>query len=445
MNTDGGDVMPPDGRTAAGAARFPLAGSALRMFLRAALVALLALPVLAIAVAWLCFDDRQAIVRSAQLTPQDIEKARRLIESQDPRNARPGKWRTLIVGEEELDLMLNYAAFHFGNGAARVALQPGTARLQASIEVATSPFGRFVNVDATLRDAGAIPRVERLRIGRMPVPAPLADRLVREGLQRLAGTGRGALVADAVKAVSIGERRLAVTYVWTDAMTARARSVLLAPEDQARLRIYHDRLVQVSATAPASVSLADLMPPLFRLASERGAGESIARENRAAILVLALYVNGKGLAEIVSAAAQWPRAAPRRVTLAGRDDFPRHFLISAVIAAEAGSPLADAVGLQKEIEDARGGSGFSFNDIGADRAGTRFGEVAVQSPARAAALARTIAAGVREGDFMPDVADLPEFMQEAEFRRRYGGIGAPAYNATMAAIEARVASLPLLR
>jgi len=133
------------------------------------------------------------------------------------------------------------------------------------------------------------------------------------------------------------------------------------------------------------------------------------------------------------------------VTLAGRDDFPKHFLISAAIASEAGSPLADAIGVYKEIDDSRGGSGFSFNDIGADRAGTRFGEVASRSPERARKLARALAAGAAESDFMPDVSDLPEFMQEAEFKRRYGGVGGPGYARMMATIEARVASLPLLR
>ncbi len=412
---------------------------------RALLLVLLALPVLAIALVWLAVEDRPAIVRSAQLTPQDIENAKRAIERQDPRNARPGARRRFVVDEAELDLMLNYAAYHFGNGAARVELEPGAARLRASVELPRNPFGRFANIDTTLRAAGPLPRIERLRIGRVSVPAPLADYLWRTGLRQLAGTDRGELVADAVKAVSFAQGRLTLIYVWTDAMADRARSVLLSPEDQARLRAYHDRLVAALAVAPRSVSLAEIMAPLFALAHERGASGDIVRENRAAILVLALYVNGKGLTEIVAAARQWPRAAPRQVTLAGRDDFPKHFLISAAIAAEAGSPLADAIGLQKEIEDARGGSGFSFNDIGADRAGTRFGEVAIVSQRRAAELALAIAAGARESDFMPDVADLPEFMPDAEFKRRYGGIGAPAYNEMMAMIDARVASRPLLR
>ena len=74
---------------------------------------------------------------------------------------------------------------------------------------------------------------------------------------------------------------------------------------------------------------------------------------------------------------------PLIVTLQQRWDYPLHFLISALVAAEAGTPLADAVGLWKELTDARrGGSGFSFEDLAADRAGTRFGELAIRDPAR---------------------------------------------------------------
>jgi hypothetical protein len=134
--------------------------------------------------------------------------------------------------------------------------------------------------------------------------------------------------------------------------------------------------------------------------------------------------------------------APRSVTLAGRDDFPKHFLISATLAAQGGGALADAVGVFKEVDDARHGSGFSFNDIAADRAGTRFGELAVGSAAR---LQAAVAAGMAEPDFMPDVRDLPEFMPEADFMRRYGGIGAPAYGRMMSEIEARIAARPLYR
>lgn len=417
----------------------------MRFLARAFLLLLFALPILAIAAVWLCFQDAPAVVRSVQLTPQDIENAKRIIDQHDPRKVTSGGARTVAISEEELDLMLNYAASRFGRGAARAALRAGTVRLQASAEIPQSPFGRYVNVDATLRETGTLPRFDHLQIGRLSVPATVADYLLREGLRRMVATDRGELAAEIVKGASVADGRLTVTYVWSSEIEERARAVLLSPADQARLRAYHDRLVETVAKTPNKVSLAALMPPLFQTVLERGTGGDVATESRAAIVVLAFYANGTGLAAIAPAAAQWPRPARRTVTLAGRDDFPKHFLISAAIAAEAGSPLADAVGLHKEIADSRGGSGFSFNDIGADRAGTRFGEIASQSPERARKLAQALASGVKESDFMPDVSDLPEFMPEAEFKRRYGGIGGPGYKKMMATIEARVASRPLLR
>jgi hypothetical protein len=302
-----------------------------------------------------------------------------------------------------------------------------------------------LNIDAVLLETGELPRFDRLKIGRLPIPGAVGDWLLREGVRRAVSTERGGLAADVVKGVSIGDDRLTITYRWNDAIVERARAVLVAPDDRTRFRAYHDRLIDVVARAPNNVSLATLMPPLFLLALDRGATGDIAREMRAAIIVLAFYANGKGLGEIVSGAKQWPQPARRTVTLAGRDDFPKHFLISAAIAAEGGTPLADAIGVYKEIDDSRGGSGFSFNDIGADRAGTRFGETASRSPERARRLARALAAGVKESDFMPDVSDLPEFMQEAEFKRRYGGVGGPGYNKMMATIETRIAALPVLR
>src|SRR5437763_9358129 len=350
----------------------------MRLLVRTFLLLLVAVPMLAIAAIWLCFQDAPAIVRSVQLMPQDIENAKRVIDQHDPRKVKSGEAQRIVVSEHDLDLMTNYAANRFGRGAARVAMGPGSVRLQASANIPLSPFGRYLNVDAALRETGALPRFDHLKVGRLPMPNSVADYLLREALRRIEATDRGELAVDVVKSVSVAEGRLEMTYVWTRGMEERAKGLLVPSPDQARLRAYHDRLVAVVAKAPKRLSLAALMPPLFQTALERGAAGDITAENRAAIVVLAFYANGTSLAAVVPAAAQWPQVARRTVALAGRGDFPKHFLISAAIAAEAGTPLADAIGVQKEIEDSRGGSGLSFNDIGADRAGTRFGELASQ-------------------------------------------------------------------
>lgn len=131
------------------------------------------------------------------------------------------------------------------------------------------------------------------------------------------------------------------------------------------------------------------------------------------------------------------------VTLGGRSDFSQHFTVSAALASTAGSPLSDVIGVYKEIEDSHGGSGFSFNDIAADRAVTRFGELATASYSGAQKVQRQLAASLRESDIMPEVSDLPEYLQKTEFNRRYGGVGSPAYIKVTNEIERRITALPL--
>ncbi len=220
---------------------------------------------------------------------------------------------------------------------------------------------------------------------------------------------------------------------------------MLPPAEQLRLKAYSDRLAElIHATGPdASVSLFDLLQPLFALARQRSgdaaADANPAAENRAALVVLGLHVSGRRLSSIVPAAQTWARPRWVHITMHGRDDLPQHFVLSALLATKGSSPLADAVGLYKEVADAGGGSGFSFNDIAADRPVTRFGERAVQQPGR---LQAALAGPLNEFDLMPDFSELPEFLPAAEFRQRYGGVDSPAFLRVLADIDARLAATP---
>lgn len=158
---------------------------------------------------------------------------------------------------------------------------------------------------------------------------------------------------------------------------------------------------------------------------------------------MALYANGKELELIIPAAKNWPQPTARIVTLHGQQDYALHFTASAALAATAGSPFSDVIGLYKEVRDTHGGSGFSFNDIAIDRAGTRFGEFATTDDRDAQTVQQRFIAGLQESDIMPNVDDLPEYMPAAEFNRLYQSIGSPAYNRVADKIERRIAALPL--
>jgi uncharacterized protein YfiM (DUF2279 family) len=216
-------------------------------------------------------------------------------------------------------------------------------------------------------------------------------------------------------------------------------------QDVERLRAYHTRIVATTKALAPAASLADLVRPVMRLAESRSVAATAAAENRSAPIAIAFHVNGWPLHALVPEAREWPRAERRPLLLRGRGDLTQHFTVSAVIAAAAGTPVAAAAGLYKEIDDARQGSGFSFADLAADRAGTMFGETATRTGDSARRLQARISAGLSEGDLMPDITGLPDGLSEAEFTRRYGGVGAPAYNDIVNDIDRRISALALFR
>jgi hypothetical protein len=328
---------------------------------------------------------------------------------------------------------------------ARVSLNPGVAELQASLHLPPNPVGRWLNVRVQVVETASLPQISAVQIGAVPLPAWLALPLLHRAAETAGLSAEVAMAADVVRRVNFRPRQMALSYVLRSDSAERIVAAVVPPAEQQRLRAYSDRLVALAAALPAAsdTSLAQWMGPMFERARQRSqAGGDAAAENRAAIVALTLYANGRNLDSLLPAARHWPRPQPQRLTLAGRDDSPLHLLISAALAVEGSSPMSKAVGLYKEVADSRGGSGFSFNDLAADRAGTRLGELAVQQPLR---LQAALAGGVQEGDFMPHAADLPESMPEREFKRRFGGVGEPRYVAMVAEIDRRVGALAALR
>ena len=418
-----------------------------RLLLGLLLLLFVGVPVVLGVAVLLCFQDEPLVRRTAAFTQDDVERAMRLFEKHDPRKMRSGMLRTMSIRGEDLDLAVNYLANRFGRGSSRIVLQPGMLAVAASVELPGNPLGRYVNVKALMRETPGFPAFEELRIGRLPIPNSLADWALRSALKSLDRTEQYQLAADTIRSVSIADGSVRIVYEWRDDLPSRVSKAVMSPADNERFRTYQDRLVTLTRDGglPRSVSLTQILVPLMTLAAERGATGDPQAESRALIAVVAFYVNGKGLAAIVPAARDWPRPLSKIVTLNGRTDFPQHFTVSAAISAHAGAPLSDAIGLYKEVDDSQRGSGFSFNDIVADRAGTRFGEIATQSPPSARGLLRRATTGLRESDLMPETADLPEFMPEVEFKRRFGGIGAPQYHRMMQDIERRIAACPLYR
>jgi hypothetical protein len=393
----------------------------------------------------LAIDSRPRIDRPVAISPQHVERAMQIVDAHRYR-ADPGALAEVTVLPEDADLAANYLAHRFARGSARVTVADGTAHVLLSLPVPGIRPQLYLNLDATLAESTGLPQLRSLRVGRLPFPDWLAQRAGPAFLRWLGRSPEYGAGLDALRQVRMSPGGLRIVYAWKDGTPAKAGASLFDTNDRERLRLYQSLLAAESRRgASAKTSLADVLPPLFRLAGERADRGVAVAENRAAILVATLHVLGRSLHELVPEAAGWPRPRGRTVTLDGRDDFAKHFMVSATIAAYADTALADAVGLYKEIEDSRTGSGFSFNDIAADRAGTRFGELAVAGEDSARSLQRRVASGLKDADLMPRWKDLPEYLPATVFERRFGGVDGPGYRQMMQEIERRVSALDVLR
>lgn len=405
----------------------------------------LLIPILLIAAVWAALESTAAVARRAELTQQDLVRARDVLASNDPRQMKDGSRQSLTVSTQDLELVANYLLQPI-DGAAIVAIAEDLARVTASVRVPGLPVRPFINLSFTLEETDAAPVADQVRIGGLQIPDLMVSWLTRPLLALWQHRAESTLVNDSIERVSFGDGVMTVDYRWNAELIERGRSALLPSSAVDAMNAYHDVLLNQQRTGRARAgSLAETLTPLFAEASRRSVNADPVAENRALLFVLGTWASGRNMDRLISADMRNGTLPGFRLKLAGRGDLAQHFLTSAALAAGGTSALSDAIGVFKEISDADGGSGFSFADLAADKAGTRFGESLTATASSARSLQTRLASGIDEALIMPSIDGLPEPMQQAEFEQRYGGIGGDAYEEVVGDINRRIAGLALYR
>ena len=402
----------------------------------AVLAALIMLP-------WLMLDDAPAAEPPAQFRRTDLAWIKSLFEKHDPRGQTPDVVQSIQLDEADLDRLLNYAVELRRVSGISAELTPGLATLTATLTVPPNPFGRYLNITAEVAEAPGGIRIQSLQLGSLPLPGALADWTARLAHRWLLRDKTYAALADAFTRVSFDENQATLDYRWRPELLTRierkSAELLIAPEDQARMLAYAARLDALLKPHPrgSTVPLVSITGPLFTYALQTG--NDAREENRAALTALAAYLGEISLPKLLEGDSHSIRRAPRvLLSIHGRRDFAEHFVISAALSANGGSRLANAIGLLKEEEDADRGSGFSFTDLANDRAGAKLGTRATGEDA--ARVRQLLASARSDADLLPDFHDLPEFMPQTEFDRRFGPVGSPRYQQMIDRIDARLAA-----
>jgi len=402
-------------------------------------------------------DSSPRISSSNKLSVKDIDRAKALIKKHNPKKLKEGEIKQLKITQRDLNIILSYTLDYFprvNRIRSRIDLFPNSAELSFTLHLPANPIGSYINMSATLSDFSKKAVIQKITIGQIVIKGWLLKPViffVNRLKKRLKAIPEIVDVAKFIKNFQFQKKELVLTYQWRSEVVKRLKQKgqkMLIPDEERRLFLaYNEKLVSVSKNLIGKkISLGQLLVPLFDHAEKRTAlkGDPVA-ENRAIIVLLTLYVNGKTVKVLLGAneGEKIPKPRKMRVTLRNRRDLAQHFMVSAAIAAIADSELANISGLFKEIDDSKGGTGFSFADLAADRAGVRFAELSTGSPKGAIFVQKHLNKDLTESNFMPRIDRLPEGIQEMTFKKRYRDMDSKEFLKVKNEIKHRIAACQL--
>jgi hypothetical protein len=422
----------------------------------------LATPILAGLVLLATAEREPLVPDSPAVTSEEKRRLYNLLRDKNPKALVAGATRSLSLDSHDIDVLLAWGlpvVLGEGRGAARVDLLASrTAQVSLTLPFDTLGRARYLNLVAGARlqiDQGRVSVAGlTLRLGRLVLPSRALQWLapVIGGLVQAERRARPVLAG--VESLEIGPGRATLVYRRMEIPPGLVASFIWGTGSNEEMRLtvrsHVERLLEAAPRLPrGEPRLGAAVEVAFAHARERSATSPPVLENRAALLTLGILLGHRRLEDFVGQVVDerdWRRAAPlARTTLRGRDDWTKHFFVSAALTVLSAQAPSDAIGLFKEELDAGGGSGFSFGDLMADRAGTTFALLATRDAAAARTLQARLAAGFRVDDFFPEAADLPEDIQAAELEARYGGVGGRLFRQYAAEVERRLWSCPAYR
>lgn len=361
------------------------------------------------------------------------------------------------VSQQELTEIARLGSYSVSALDTAVRLAPAGVTVQATLDLSPRSLDLFLNLNLRLAPASTGLIVEHFRVGALPLPPRLVLPVAVAIGDWLAGNDQASAIVANIRSVAVEGDVLALTLARPRQTKSQLKEIIAAvqasrmvPGEREQVLRYYDRLVAIGRTSDGSaVTLDHYLRPLMRMAKQHSGNGSAVSENRAMLWAVSIYFS-YGRVETLAGklvSATRPLAyPPYRVTLAGRRDLMQHFIYSAGITLATRQGVGIAAGEFKELLDSGGGgSGFSFADLAADRAGVLFAERAVRDEASARALQRAYLEQPGEGAFFPDVAALQEGLDYADFEREYGALRSADYRARVVEIDKRILRLPVYR
>ena len=407
-------------------------------------------------------DSRALVEEAAKVDTNSAIKAKNVAKQlyKDLMDGKPGQRSTLTLSEDEINGIVALGTRGVPRLTGRVNVTRLGIRGALTLNVPNNPFGEYINLTTTILPSPKGLVVDYISIGSINISGNIAISLMEIILNKvIAGDTFGTKLISAIDSIEVVNSTLIFAYhsipglrnaiVSTRGQMKEVRDNLELLGDPKIVKLYYERICtfhsQIDGLGQASVGY--YLSTVSSFAEKRSyISEAPVEENRAALLALAIFLGSSNFDKVIGALDEETLAAcqPRngQMVLANRNDLRLHFIFSAALKVISDSGISFAIGEFKELLDSQqGGSGFSFADLAADRAGIRFAEMALDE--NGALRVQHMALELRqEKVFFPSIAGLPEGIPQQVFDER-GGIEGDYYKQHLATINQRIDRLAL--
>ncbi|MBW8191840.1 PHP domain-containing protein [Neiella marina] len=417
------------------------------------LVTLFTFTALIVLTAFALLSSDPVIQPSKGLAPADVRAAKNKVKAIREQLISRHSRVELQLSQQDIDAIMAVASYSIPNAQFGGSVTPYGMAVAGSVRIPLG-FKSYLNVSCMLLPDFDASGLQDCKIGSIPLPSGL--------IQSTAVMGFGWVFGDEAKRtldqiISGAQFKSGQLMLVADKPTDFREQIkggiqglantakTIHRQDQIELATIDVYLTTLRTMSNKPSSLAPYVQEVMKTALARtAAGADPAEENTAALWALAIKFGSYRFASLAGYDGK-PNVGKRRsAALQGRQDLALHFLYSAILEQLGRAELAFSIGEIKELLDAnQGGSGYSFADLAADKAGLKFSEWIAENDKQARRAQDMLAFSSFEETFFPLVHDLPEGFREKEFKAIFGQVGSAKYKALAQKIDVRIDALAL--
>ena len=430
----------------------------LKQFMYLTLVCLVLLCLIITTMVVLAIGDTPLPHQNTIITAKSAQQAKQAIQRNIRQLGHRKQLVSLKLSNQELQSIIAIGQRTQSDLRVKSTISTHGISLDVSKKLSMSYFGSYLNISIFIPPSNNHLELSLLKIGQLELSGRLALYVVDNILTHYTGTP----LLSGIKSITTSAEQITINYSLPAGKLRLGQNIKKiisqfstkhSPFGNALIvRHYYQKIIETANALPENydVSLVLFIRPLFQLANQRSKEYGKPNEeNRAALLAITMYF---GLYRIeyfigqVLTPAMREHKRTHHITLAQRRDLAQHFIYSSTIEIFSNVQASDLIGELKELLDTSNkGSGFSFIDLMADRAGVRFSQLSTNHSQTANTVQRLVIGKFSEADLFPSIADLPEGLTQQQFDQDYQHLDSVPYLRLLSQINQHLETIPLYR